>query len=87
MNQVRPHQFTVSRPGLLKWVRVSACEGWLACLGQRRVWAGGMIGEVCELIGTGSGQGRVRPVDHVTRRGMRPRITRRMAWSGQAVGR
>jgi hypothetical protein len=39
------------------------------------------------MDGTGSGQGRVRPVDHVTRRGIRPRTTRRMAWSGQAVGR
>jgi hypothetical protein len=39
------------------------------------------------MDGTGSGQGRVRPVGHVTNRGIRPRTTRRMAWSGQAVGR
>jgi hypothetical protein len=51
----------VARPGLLKWLCVPACEGWVACLGQRRVWAGGLICEVCGLIGTGSGQGRVRP--------------------------
>ena len=36
------------------------------------------------MDGTGSGQGRVRPVGHVTNRGIRPRTTRRMAWSGQA---
>src|SRR4051812_7985528 len=66
---------------------VPACEGRLAWLGRRRVWAGSLIGKVCGLIGTGSGQGRVRPGGHVTRRGIRPRTTRRMAWWGQAVGR
>src|SRR4051794_25241843 len=29
----------------------------------------------------------VRPIAHLTRRGMRPRTTRRMAWSGPAGGR
>src|SRR4051794_5431127 len=68
-------------------LRVPACVGWPAWLGRRRFWAGGLLGAVCGLIGTGSGQGRVRPMGHVTRRGIRPRTTRRMAWSGQAVGR
>src|SRR3954453_3816756 len=39
------------------------------------------------MDGTGSGQGRVCPVGHVTSRGIRPRTARRMAWLGQTVGR
>src|SRR3954451_3428181 len=30
------HPFTVTRPGLLKWLCVPACVGWLACLGRHR---------------------------------------------------
>src|SRR3954468_13677439 len=55
-------------------------------------WPGAVLGRRSEqwglwMDGTGSGQGRVRPVGHVTNRGIRPRTTRRMEWSGQAVGR
>ena len=65
--------------GPLEGPNLSPGKGCLAWLVRRRVWAGGLIGEVCRLIGTGSGQGRVRPVGQVTRRGIRPRTTRRMA--------
>src|SRR3954463_10737163 len=96
----KPHQFSVARPGLLKRLHVTACEGGWHGFAGGRFWAAGWGGGVVEgrggvvagglgegRDGPGSGRGGVPPVGHVTNRGIRPRTTRRMAWSGQAVGR